>query len=153
MGNRVVITGIGVISPVGNGKEEFFDAIVQGRSAADRITAFDPSGFDCQFAEEVRDFNPEQYLDRKRSALECLREISQLLPADISITAFQFKKAKSITLRGEALTVNPIYDFKEALDKSSLFRKIEMGSTQPSKRKEATVQTFQMTIHLPEEQP
>ena len=95
----------------------------------------------------------EQYLDRKRSALECLREISQLLPADISITAFQFKKAKSITLRGEALTVNPIYDFKEALDKSSLFRKIEMGSTQPSKRKEATVQTFQMTIHLPEEQP
>lgn len=67
MGNRVVITGIGVISPVGNGKEGFFDAIVQGRSAADRITAFDPSGFDCQFAEEVRDFNPELYLDRKEA--------------------------------------------------------------------------------------
>ncbi|MFH0802292.1 MAG: beta-ketoacyl-ACP synthase II [bacterium] len=67
MGNRVVITGIGVISPVGNGKEEFFDALVHGRSAADRITAFDPSGFDCQFAEEVRDFNPEQYLDRKEA--------------------------------------------------------------------------------------
>jgi 3-oxoacyl-[acyl-carrier-protein] synthase II len=67
MGNRVVITGMGIISPVGNGKEGFFDAIVHGRSAADRITSFNPEGFDCQFAEEVRDFNPDQYLDRKEA--------------------------------------------------------------------------------------
>lgn len=95
----------------------------------------------------------EQYLDRKRSALECLREVSQALPADVSITAFQLKKGKSIVLRGEALSVNPIYDFKQALDKSPLFQKVDMGSTQPSKRKTATVQTFQMIIRLAEEQP
>lgn len=95
----------------------------------------------------------EQYLDRKRSALECLREISQLLPDDTILTAFQFKKGKNIVVRGEALTVNPIYDFKQGLDKSPLFKKIDMGSIQPSKRKEATVQTFQITIQLPEEQP
>lgn len=95
----------------------------------------------------------EQYLNRKRSALECLREVSQRLPADVNITAFQFKKGKSVGLRGEALTVNPIYDFKQALDKSPLFSKIDMGSTQPAKRKEATIQTFQITLHLPEEQP
>lgn len=95
----------------------------------------------------------EQYLNRQRSALECLREVSQRLPADVSITAFQFKKGKNVVLRGEALTVNPIYDFKQALDQSALFPKIDMGSTQPGKRKEATIQTFQMTLHLPEEQP
>ncbi len=95
----------------------------------------------------------EQYLDRRRSALECLREISQLLPAEATLTAFQFKKGKSIILRGEALTVNPIYDFKQGLDKSALFKNIDLGSVQPSKRKEATVHTFQITIHLPEEQP
>ncbi len=95
----------------------------------------------------------EQYLDRKRSALECLREVSQALPPDVYITAFQLKKGKSIVLRGEALTVNPIYDFKQALDKSALFKKVDMGSTQPSKRKATTVQTFQMIIRLAEEQP
>ena len=95
----------------------------------------------------------EQYLNRKQSSLECLREISQLLPADVSITVFQFKKGKRVALRGEALTVNPIYDFKQALDKSPLFPKVDLGSTQPGKRKKTTIQTFQMTLHLPEEQP
>ena len=109
-------------------------------------------------AEEVRTLQRwarsfEQCLDRQHSALECLREISQLLPADVSLTAFQFRKGKNVILRGEALSVNPIYDFKQALDKSKLFKKVDLGSTQPSRRKAAMVQTFQMTIHLPEEQP
>ncbi len=95
----------------------------------------------------------EQYLDRRQSALECLREISQLLPADVCLTSFQFKKGTIVSLRGEALSVNPIYDFKQALDKSSLFGKVELGSTQPTKRKTTSLQTFQMTLHLPEGAP
>ncbi len=98
----------------------------------------------------VRSF--EQYLDRKQSSLECLREISQSLPEGVTLTTFQFKKSKTVILRGEALTVNPIYDFKQALDKSKLFKRIDMGSIQPSKRKNETVQTFQLTIYLPKEQ-
>lgn len=94
----------------------------------------------------------EQYLDRKYSALECLREVTRLLPEGVTLTAFQFKKAKNIILRGEARTVEPIYDFKQALDKSKLFKQIEMGSTQPGKRKEETIQTFQLIVHLPEGQ-
>jgi len=43
--------------------------------------------------------------------------------------------------------------FKKSLDKSSLFKSIEMGSTQPSKRKNLTVQTFQMNVHLKEDKP
>ncbi len=95
----------------------------------------------------------EQFLDRKQSTLECLREICTVLPEGITLTTFQFKKAKSVILRGEALTVNPIYDFKQELDKSKLFKNIDMGSIQPGKRKNETVQTFQLTVHLPEEQP
>ncbi|MBI2440231.1 MAG: PilN domain-containing protein [Lentisphaerae bacterium] len=95
----------------------------------------------------------ETYLDRQYSALECLREISTLLPTNVDLTAFQFKKGKTISLRGEALAVEPIYDFKKVLDQSALFKSIEMGSTQPSKRKEVTAQTFQMNVRLKGNQP
>jgi len=89
----------------------------------------------------------EQYLDRKNSALECLREASQNLPKDVCLTSFQFKKGKSVVVRGEAKAAPAIYDYKQALDKSPLFTKIEMGSIQ--KRKD-NVQTFQMTAKLKE---
>jgi Tfp pilus assembly protein PilN len=95
----------------------------------------------------------ETYLDRQRSALECLREISAVLPQDVDLTSFQFKKGKTISLRGEARAVEPIYDFKKSLDKSPLFKSIEMGSTQPSKRKDLTVQTFQLNLQLKEDKP
>ncbi|MCX6991758.1 MAG: PilN domain-containing protein [Kiritimatiellaeota bacterium] len=95
----------------------------------------------------------ETYLDRQRSALECLREVSAALPKDVDLTSFQFKKGKTISLRGEARDKDPIYDFKKALDKSPMFKSIEMGSTQPSKRKDLTVQTFQMNAQLKEDKP
>lgn len=95
----------------------------------------------------------EQYLDRKYSALECLREISQLLPNDVSLASFQFKKGKSVMLRGESLAVEPIIDFKQKLDSSALFEAIDMGTIQPMKRKDETVQTFQMNACIPEEKP
>jgi len=90
----------------------------------------------------------ETYLDRRGSALECLREVSAVLPKDVDLNSFQFKKAKTVALRGEARAVEPIYDFKKSLDKSPLFKSIDMGSTQPSKRKDLTVQTFQMNAQL-----
>ena len=109
-------------------------------------------------AEDVRSLQRqvhsfETYLDRQHSALECLREISAVLPKDVDLNSFQFKKGKTVSLRGEARTVEPIYDFKKSLDKSTLFKSIEMGSTQPSKRKDITVQTFQMNVQLKEAQP
>ena len=98
---------------------------------------------------QVRSF--EQYLDRSNSALECLREISQYLPKDVLLTSFQFKKGKSVGIRGEALAVNAIYDYKQALDKSRMFARVEMGSIQPGKRKTTSVHTFQMTLQLKEQ--
>ncbi len=64
---RVFVTGLGIISPLGLDVPTTWDAIVKGKSGIDYITAFDTEGFDTTFAAEVRGFNPENYLERKES--------------------------------------------------------------------------------------
>jgi 3-oxoacyl-[acyl-carrier-protein] synthase II len=65
MGNRVAITGLGIVSPIGIGKESFFKALSEGKSGISKITLFDPSDLSVQIAGEVKGFNPENYFDRK----------------------------------------------------------------------------------------
>lgn len=65
MKRRVVITGAGVISPVGNDADTFWKSLLEGKSGIDRITAFDASEYSTQIAGEVKDFNPELYMDKK----------------------------------------------------------------------------------------
>jgi 3-oxoacyl-[acyl-carrier-protein] synthase II len=62
---KVVVTGIGVISPVGSGKDKFWQSLIEGKSGIDRIKSFDPGDFDSQVAGEVKDFDPENFLPRK----------------------------------------------------------------------------------------
>jgi 3-oxoacyl-[acyl-carrier-protein] synthase II len=62
---RVVITGMGMVSPLGTGVEKTWQAIIQGKSGVARITKFDPTGFDTQIAAEVKDFVPENFIDKK----------------------------------------------------------------------------------------
>ncbi len=62
---RVVITGMGVVSPIGIGIKKFKEALFAGKSGVRRITCFDPSPYRSQMAGEVRDFNPQQYLSPK----------------------------------------------------------------------------------------
>jgi 3-oxoacyl-[acyl-carrier-protein] synthase II len=64
---RVVVTGIGVISPFGVGVEPFWAGLSAGQSAIGRISAFDPSDFPCQIAGEVHDFAPELFMDFKEA--------------------------------------------------------------------------------------
>ncbi|MBE3598055.1 MAG: beta-ketoacyl-ACP synthase II [Limnochordaceae bacterium] len=64
---RVVVTGMGVVSPIGTGLETFWAALVEGRPGVGPITRFDPSGLDCRIAGEVRDFEPTRYMDRKEA--------------------------------------------------------------------------------------
>ena len=65
MSRRVVITGVGLVSSVGIGTEKCWNAIRNGHNGISRITAFDASGFACQIAGEVRDFRPEDFIERK----------------------------------------------------------------------------------------
>lgn len=62
---RVVITGMGVISPIGIGVDKFWESLKAGQSGIDTITSFDASGFTTQIAGEVRDFNAEDHIDKK----------------------------------------------------------------------------------------
>lgn len=62
---RVVVTGLGVVTPVGNDVATMWGSLVAGRSGIRRITSFDPTGFDSQIAGEVRDFDPASYLSLK----------------------------------------------------------------------------------------
>jgi len=62
---RVVVTGVGVVSPLGIGVEQNWAALTQGKSGIARITRFDASELPTQIAGEVKDFNPEDYMDKK----------------------------------------------------------------------------------------
>jgi len=65
MKRRVVVTGIGVVSPLGLDTPSTWDALVQGRSGIGTITKFDPAAFSSKIGGEVRGFEPERFLDRK----------------------------------------------------------------------------------------
>lgn len=62
---RVVVTGVGVITPIGNNIQEFWNAMLEGKSGADYITRFDTTFFETKFACEVKNFDPLLYLNRK----------------------------------------------------------------------------------------
>ena len=62
---RVVVTGLGLITPLGTGLEQTWTALCAGRSGVRRISRFDASAHDCQIAGEVRDFNPADYIEKK----------------------------------------------------------------------------------------
>ncbi len=64
---RVVVTGLGCVSPVGNTVADAWSSLLAGKSGIDRITRFDPSGFACQFAGEVKGFDIEAYLRPKEA--------------------------------------------------------------------------------------
>ena len=64
---RVAITGIGVVSPLGNDAQSTWDAAVAGRSGVDYIQAFDTDGFDVKIAGEVKDFDPSSVSGSPRS--------------------------------------------------------------------------------------
>jgi 3-oxoacyl-[acyl-carrier-protein] synthase II len=62
---RVVVTGLGALTPIGNNLEEFWNALLEGKSGSARITKFDPSVFTTQFACEVKGFDPLEYIEPK----------------------------------------------------------------------------------------
>ena len=85
---RIVITGMGAISPVGLNCQETFDSLVAGQSGVSRVSLFDPSRLKCQVAGEVKGFEPEDHMDRKLA-----RRIGRY--AQFSIAATQEALAQS----------------------------------------------------------
>lgn len=85
---RVVVTGMGVISPVGTGLNKFWDSLVKGKSGIDKITRFDTSDLPSRIAGEVRDFNPEAYIEKKE-----LKRLDRFTQFAISATKMALEDA------------------------------------------------------------
>src|SRR5689334_15107212 len=64
---RVVVTGLGALTPIGNDVESYWQGLVAGKSGSDFITKFDASKFRTKFAAEVKGFSPELYMDKKEA--------------------------------------------------------------------------------------
>ncbi len=64
---KVVITGLGAITPLGNSRGEFWESLLRGKSGIGRISFFDASSFSSQIAGEVKDFLPEEYIEKKEA--------------------------------------------------------------------------------------
>ena len=69
MSRRVVITGLGAVTPIGTGTEVFWRNLLAGIPGIAPISLFDPSPYPCRIAAEVKDFTPERFFDRKRTRL------------------------------------------------------------------------------------
>ena len=65
MKHRVVVTGLGAVTPIGNNVEEFWKALESGKNGIGKITYFDASLYDAQIAGQVRNFNPENFMSKK----------------------------------------------------------------------------------------
>jgi 3-oxoacyl-[acyl-carrier-protein] synthase II len=74
--SRVVITGLGVVSPIGIGKDAFWQSLIAGKSGVDYVSAFDPSPYSCHVAAEVRDFHPADFIGGRRT--KTMARFSQL---------------------------------------------------------------------------
>jgi 3-oxoacyl-[acyl-carrier-protein] synthase II len=67
MGRRVVVTGMGLLTALGNDLASSWESLLAGRSGVRRITRFDPEGFATQIAAEVKDFEPERWIEKKET--------------------------------------------------------------------------------------
>ena len=64
---RVVVTGVGAITPIGNTPAEYWEGLTSGRNGIGKITLFDASRHACRIAGEVKGFDPHDYMDRKEA--------------------------------------------------------------------------------------
>lgn len=91
---RVVVTGIGALSPIGNTTEEFWNGLIHGISGAGPITRFDASKFKTRFACEVKNFNAEDYFDRKEVRKYDIYSHFGLIAADEAVKDAAFNMEK-----------------------------------------------------------
>ena len=85
---RVVVTGVGLVSPVGIGTEASWKALLQGESGIRTISLFDPAGFSCQIAGEVKDFVPENYIERKE-----IKKMGRFIQFALAASEFALQQA------------------------------------------------------------
>lgn len=89
MKKRVVVTGIGIVSALGTGTDKSWKNLKEGVSGADRITLFDATDYPVTFAAEIKDFNPENFMDKKD-----VRKFDRFIHLALAASDFAFKMSK-----------------------------------------------------------
>jgi len=109
----VVITGLGVISSIGIGKDSFWESCIQGRSGISEITSFDTSAFKCHRGGEVKNFNPQDFIPKRR--VQFLGRASQMAISaslqaleDAGLTSKDLPKAKTGVIIGTTIGEKPL---------------------------------------------
>jgi 3-oxoacyl-[acyl-carrier-protein] synthase II len=122
---RVVVTGLGVVSSVGIGKNEFWKSIIDGKSGISEVTSFDTSAFRCNKGGEVKNFNPQDFIPKRK--IRFLGKASQLAIAGSSLALsdanFSFKnipKSKIGVMIGITNGEKPLEELVQAWAKGGL---------------------------------
>ena len=122
---RVVVTGLGVVSSVGIGKDKFWKGVTSGKSGISEITALDTSEFNCHLGGEVKDFNPEEFIPKRR--IQFLGRTSQLAMAaasfavnDAKLSIEKMKKQKFGVIIGTTVGERPLEELIQAWARGGL---------------------------------
>lgn len=122
---RVVVTGLGVVSSIGIGRKDFYRALISGKSGISEISSFDTSGFKCQRGGEVKNFNPQEFIPKRR--VEFLGRASQLAIAasslaleDASLYPKSFSKSRMGVFVGTTMGEKPLEELVQSWVKGGL---------------------------------
>jgi len=88
LSRRVVVTGVGLLTPLGIGTQETWQAIREGRNGISRIEQFDPTAFTCRIAGEVKNFEPSRYIERKE-----IKKMGRFIQFGIAATEFAMEQS------------------------------------------------------------
>jgi len=115
MKRRVVVTGLGVISSIGIGKEEFYTALMQGKSGIAEVTAFDTSGYDRHVGAEIKNFDPGKFMQPRQAkrvgrATQLLIAAAGLALADAGQQAKALNPDKSAIVLGTTMGETHIFE-------------------------------------------
>ena len=104
---RVVITGLGAITPIGNNVEEFWNGIKEGKCGINKITAFDTTDFKVKLAAEVKGYNPEEYFDRKEAKrLDKFSQYAMIAAREVAELIYFLGSEKSSYITGQVINVD-----------------------------------------------
>lgn len=106
--HRVVVTGLGAVTPVGIGKDKFWEGLKAGRSGISRVTHFNASDFTSEMAAEVKNFNPEDWIDRKTAErtdrfAQFSMAASAMAVKDAALDEFAFDKSRAGVIIGSGI--------------------------------------------------
>ncbi|HOE68058.1 MAG TPA: beta-ketoacyl-[acyl-carrier-protein] synthase family protein [Candidatus Omnitrophota bacterium] len=135
--HRVVVTGFGVISACGNGWEPYWDSALQGRSAVREVERLKLNGFSFKYAGTIRDFDPKQYVENRKSLKVMSREIqlavgaAKLALQDAGLFGTAYDQSRFGVTLGTGIINNDLDEigvgFKNAIDGSGRFSMAKFG--------------------------